>query len=59
MLTYERKEFMKTINKIRDAFKIQMREVKLVAAARARTMVVNIFGDMKGMFKKEYEAITD
>ena len=59
MLTYERREFMNTIHKIRDAFKIQMREVKLIAAARAKRTVVNIFEDMKSLFKNEYDALAD
>jgi len=59
MLTYERKEFMNTIHKIRDAFKVQMREVKLVAAARARTAVLNIFEDLKRIFVSEYGILAE
>lgn len=59
MLSYERKEFMKTLVKIRDAFKVEMRGTKIIAASRAKTMVTKIFEDLKKLFKGEYTLLAD
>jgi hypothetical protein len=54
LLSNERKVFMNSLNKIRNSFKIEMRSTKIIAASRARTMMLNMFADLKKLFLSEY-----
>ena len=59
LLANERQGFMKSLHKIRNSFKMEMRSTKLIAASKARKMVLNIFEDLKKLFKGEYTDLAD
>ncbi len=43
LLTFERKEFMKNLESIRQAFVVEIRAVKIKSASRAKDLILRLF----------------
>lgn len=59
MLTFERKEFMKSMEKVRLAFRIELRNTKQLAVIKSRKMFLQMFDDLKRLFKDEYFLVVE
>ena len=59
MLTFERKEFMKSMDKVRLAFRIELRNTKQLAVIKSRKMFLQMFDDLKRLFKDEYFLVVE
>jgi hypothetical protein len=44
---------------MRTSFKMEMRSVKIIAASKARRMVLGIFDDLKKLFVSEYSVLSE
>ena len=59
MLTFERQEFMKAMEKVRLAFRIELRNTKQLAVLKSRKMFLQMFDDLKKLFKGEYYQVVE
>ena len=59
LLSFERKEFSKTIKKIKNAFNIEIRDTKQLATIKAKRMMNTVTEDFKKIFREEYHYIVE
>lgn len=59
LIAYERQEFLRKIQSIRTAFRIELDNTKKMAALRAKEMSMGVFDDMKALFKNEYSILAE
>jgi len=54
LITYERREFLKKVEGIRQAFRIEIRGIKELAKQKSHDIMIKTFNEMKITFTSEY-----